>query len=242
MRVCIYTAIYGGYDDLKEVPRQSLDCDCLCFTDEPGLGANAHGWQVKLMSSRLTAGMHPRMQAKYPRILNQDFFAPPPRNLMGRVLQHARRLAHYDYTIWIDGGIRILSPTFAEEMIGHIGKYGWAMFVHPVRDCIYAECEACWYFPKYADQPLREQVEFYRAQGYPAHNGLMATGLIARDMRDTRLHKINRDWWRENVRWSYQDQLSLPYVLWSNGYWYDEVRLNLWGNHLFDMTPHRSEL
>lgn len=241
MKICIYTAIYGGYDDLKEVPRQSLDCDHLCFTDDSGLKEKAHGWEVEVMHSRLTDGMHPRMKAKHPRILNHDFFGPVPRNLWERLRHNARRLRGYDYTIWIDGGIRIQSETFAQEMIGHVSKYGWAMFVHPVRDCIYTECEACWDFPKYINQPLREQVEFYRSQGYPEHNGLMATGLIARDMRNPNLRKINDDWWRENVRWSYQDQLSLPYVLWKNNYWYDEIHLNLWGNHLFDMTPHSSE-
>lgn len=31
--VCIYTAIYGGYDDLMEQPKQSIDCDFVCFSD-----------------------------------------------------------------------------------------------------------------------------------------------------------------------------------------------------------------
>lgn len=242
MKVCIYTAIYGGYDYLKEVPEQSLDCDYLCFTDNSDLRKKSQGWEVVVMNCRLTAGMHPRLKAKYPRILNHHFFTRRPCNLWEHLTCSLSRLRGYDYTIWIDGGIRILSETFAQEMIDHIGKYGWSMFVHPVRDCVYTECEACYDLPKYDHQPLREQVEYYRSQGYPEHNGLMAGGLIAREMGNLHLRKINYDWWQENLRWSYQDQLSLPYVLWKNDYWYDEIHLNLWDNHLFDMTPHRSDL
>ena len=37
MRVCIYTAIYGGYDDLKPAATQSIPTDFFCFTDSPSI-------------------------------------------------------------------------------------------------------------------------------------------------------------------------------------------------------------
>jgi hypothetical protein len=66
----------------------------------------------------------------------------------------------------------------------------------------------------------------------------MAAGLIARDMQVAKLQKINTDWWQENVKWSYQDQISLPYVLWKNNYGYDKMNLCLWQNDLFDLLNH----
>src|SRR5437879_1575817 len=78
---------------------------------------------------------------------------------------------------------------------------------------IYAEAEFSKTMPKYFDQPIAEQIESYRAEGYPARMGLIATGLIARSTAAD-LSAIEEMWWDENLRWSYQDQLSLPVVLW----------------------------
>jgi len=60
----------------------------------------------------------------------------------------------------------------------------------------------------------RTGLRAWRAEGYPAQAGLFYPGVLARDRdhRDTKV--IGERWLRENVRWTYQDQLSLPYVLW----------------------------
>lgn len=235
-KVCVYTAIYGGYDELKEQPEQTLDCDFLCFTDNPSM--QAKGWEIVCAPGEI--GMHPRIQAKYYKLMNHEFFAPAGR--WRQFFNRTANLRRYDITIWIDGSIKIKSETFVEEMIGFLGKYGMAMFVHPVRSCIYDEEKVCRDILKYQGFPLREQVTSYRLRGYPEQHGLMAAGIIARDMRKRKLHKINQEWWQENLHWTYQDQLSLPFVLWKNNYGYDPVNLNLWDNHLFELTAHHSEL
>jgi hypothetical protein len=96
--------------------------------------------------------------------------------------------------------------------------------------------------PKYHNLPLHDQVATYRAEGYPEHHGLMACTVIARHFNDDRLECINEAWWQENLRWTYQDQLSLPVVLWRQGLAYDAVEMNLWNNDWFTWAPHRSEL
>ncbi len=116
------------------------------------------------------------------------------------------------------------------------------MFVHPDRDCIYEELLASLPMKKYENRPLQDQIDSYKKQEYPIKNGLMAAGIIVRKTDTKRLKKIDEDWWQENIIWTYQDQLSLPYVLWKNKYWYDEIKLNLWNNHLFDWINHHSDL
>ena len=49
-------------------------------------------------------------------------------------------------------------------------------------------------------------------------------------------------WLRENRRWSYQDQLSLPYLLWKLDIEPAVIPYPLWGNGLFDFVEHASEL
>jgi hypothetical protein len=91
---------------------------------------------------------------------------------------------------------------------------------------------------KYGHVPIMEQVNHYRSHGYPEHNGLMAMGVIGRVCRDTELDAINERWWHENLRWTYQDQLSLPYVLWKLGKSYVPIDMYLWRNEYFSWIPH----
>jgi hypothetical protein len=239
VRVGVYTAVYGGHDNLKNQPEQTVDCDFICFTDRVGT-AHDQGWNV-IRAKRREA--HPRMRAKFFKVLSHRVF--PHGRLAWRhdpVGALLGRRTRYDALVWIDGSIQIRSPRFVEEFVGRIGGTGWAMFRHPDRDCVYHELGASLPMPKYRGLPLERQVASYRVEGYPARRGLMACTVIARRADDPRLARINEAWWRENVRWTYQDQLSLPVVLWRQGLSYDPVEMNLWDNPWFRWVPHTSEL
>ena len=236
MRVCVYTAIYGGYDTLKAYPTQTMEADFVCFTDQE-YNTDTHGWRV--ICDRRFRKWHPRMQAKYFKVRNHRVFNSG-RFFGFNALWHG--LTNYDVTIWMDGHLQIKTIRFVEIMASSLGRYGIAMPVHPDRDCIYTEVDASIPMRKYHGLPLREQVESYRRRGYPEHNGLMASGVIVRDMSKPLLASINDDWWREIENWSYQDQLSLPFALWSRNYWYDEVYINIWDNDLYGRSAHASDL
>jgi hypothetical protein len=61
---------------------------------------------------------------------------------------------------------------------------------------------------------MREQLERYIKDGYP-DNTLYECGFFIYKNND--LHcKLLDDWWEENIKYSYQDQLSLPYLLWKH--------------------------
>lgn len=228
MRVCIYTAIYGDYDQLKPHPPQSLKTDFVCFTDH---AVDENGWRV-IIDDRMR-GEHPRLRAKYFKVLSHGLFDGPYAETHG--------LTGYDAVIWIDGKFQITSSEFASEMLASVRRFGFAMRPHAKRDCIYDELTASLVWPKYHGLPLAEQVESYRQQGYPAHNGLMRCGIIVRLTKNPWLRHINRDWWQEIRKWSYQDQLSLPFVLWKRFYWFDEIRLDPQNNGLFLVTEHASD-
>jgi hypothetical protein len=236
MRICVYTAIYGGYDTLLQPVAQTVPCDFICFTDT-NMPRRVGAWRV--IRAGLKPSMHPRMRAKYFKILSHQVFPD------GRLAWQFDRLGffrRYDVVIWVDGCLRIKDPGFAEAFAGHIGETGWSMFIHPDRDCIYDEMPQARAMRKYDGQPVSEQVAAYRAEGFPEKAGLMAATLIARSTRHPKIQRINEAWWAENVRWTYQDQLSLPVVLWRLGHDYDKVRLNLWDNPWFDRLEHHSEL
>lgn len=236
MRACVYTAIFGGYDTLSQPPRQTVPCDFVCFTDAV-LPARVGAWQI--VRSNLLSDLHPRIRAKFFKCMNHEVF---PGGRMAWRFAPWKLRRKYDYTIWIDGCIRIKTENFVEEYLSYVGTCGLAMFIHPDRNCIFEEVKASVGMLKYAGLPLHEQVDRYRQEGYPAHAGLIAAGLIARRAGHPTHPTINAAWWTENLKWTYQDQLSLPVVLWRLGLGYDQVQLNLWDNTWFDWLGHNSDL
>lgn len=224
-RIAIYSAIFGGYDDPKPALRQSVPTDFFLFSESGFL--DPKGWLIDT-SVAVDRSAHPRMQAKWFRMHPHVLFPNGRRN--GR---------RYDYTIWIDGSLAIQSPDFARDMASLPGKHGLAIFGHPWRDCIYEEAIASVAMPKkYSGLPIMDQVESYRAQGYPAHNGLMATGILVRDTADRGLPAIDEAWWAENERWTYQDQLSLPFVLWRAGRWFTTIPGDIFHSPLVSYVHH----
>lgn len=232
MRICIYTSIYGKYDNLLQPVEQSVPCDFLCFTEAPWprqIGA----WRV--IRSGLNAGLHPRMRAKYFKVLSHRVF--PGGRLAWRFDLCGRR-PRYDAILWVDGCLRIKDPHFAEAFAGHIGGTGWSMFIHPDRDCVFKELRQAAAQKKWSALPIAAQMEAYRAEGMPEGRGLMAATLIARAPTSPAVIRTNEAWWAEITKWCFRDQLSLPVVLWRLGHDYDKVMMNLWDNPWFDRLGH----
>lgn len=117
--------------------------------------------------------------------------------------------------VWIDANMEVTSPAFVREALSFCEE-GIALHRHPRRDCIYEEAEASLGLEsqggKYDGQPIREQVAHYYARGHPAHWGLWACGTIAWNRKDLRARSLGFSWLAECERWSFQDQLSFPYV------------------------------
>jgi hypothetical protein len=87
-----------------------------------------------------------------------------------------------------------------------------AQYAHMSRDCIYEEAEVSLSMKKYQGEPIAEQVASYYSDGHPEHWGLWGGMVIAR--KHTRKVKaFGRAWQQENDIWSFQDQISEPFVL-----------------------------
>lgn len=213
----VYTALFGDYDDLREQPR-SPGVEFVCFTDDPGL--RVQGWDVRVRRPRYH---HPRMAAKWYKLLAH------------------RALPETRHAIWIDACVTLTAPDSAARLLGALGPAGLALCRHPDRDNIYDEAEASRTLRKYDGLPLREQVATYRAAGLPERHGLWAGTVIVRDLGRPAIRRLGRWWMRENLRWTYQDQLSLPYVLWRLDIAPTPLPWHLWDNDVFgrDITARR---
>lgn len=215
--IAIYTAIFGDYDRLKPQPRFP-GVEYLCFTDSKTL--HCEGWRV-LQTDPSTE--HPRLSAK--RFKTSPHLYLDPR---------------FDLSIWIDGSIVIVDPGFVEKCLAALSSGDIACMRHPVGRCIYQEASGCLHFEKYQGQPILSQVEHYRLLGYPENNGLAACGIIARRHQSALCRKIGEEWLKENLIWSYQDQLSFPLVLWRNNTWFQELPFSYTDRSVFVLVDHLS--
>lgn len=157
-------------------------------------------------------------------------------------------MLHSNYTayIWADGSFA-LQPGFVKWMLEHLGDADAVFFRHPERSTIVEEMEFVYsgmsqagaignYLrARYRSEPMREQVQSYLQEGpAPEAMPLISSGLFLR--RNTnRVNRAFEQWYIENTKWSIQDQLSLPYIIWKSG-----LRVNYIPGNLIYKGPYHN--
>jgi hypothetical protein len=196
--VAILTAVYDGYDELKPVlPQAGVDVDWVLVTDDEALRdtPSVLGWRV-VFEPR--PGVHPNRAAKHPKYEPWKYTAA-------------------SVSVWVDASFRIVSERFAVEATAGLTEHEpIAQFVHPWRDCLYAEAKESAGLAKYAGEPVLEQADHYSEAGHPEGWGLWATGVIARRHTDA-VRELGARWLHETYQWSFQDQISQPFALRETG-------------------------
>ena len=162
----------------------------MAFVDRP---TSAAGWNVELVQR---SGC-PRRAARYYKTRPHLWFEDA------------------DVWLWVDGSV-ILTVTPETVVEKWLKKTDIAGFKHPSRDCAYEEAMRCIVKGKDDQHVLEEQMAAMAAEKFPAHWGLVETGLLAR--RNTpAIAKLNERWWYEIEHHSRRDQISLPFVCWQQG-------------------------
>jgi hypothetical protein len=199
MRIALVTACYGAYDPVRPLPADHGFDDAVLVTDDRSLVAE--GWRVHLESSEES----PRLAAKRPKMMPWLY-------------------TDCDAAVWLDASFEIIGVGFRDWTEAHLLQNDFVVWAHPEgRICIRQEADVCWEFPKYKDQPIREQVGSYLRDGFPGFWGLFAAGTVGYRFTDE-AKRFGSLWHAENVKWSIQDQISLPYLLWREG-----KAFGLWG-------------
>ncbi|MFJ8538168.1 glycosyltransferase domain-containing protein [Streptomyces sp. NPDC093591] len=196
-QVAIVTAIYDGYDSLKPVlPQAGVDVEWICVHDgEPPDAEAAQGWTL-VYEPR--PGVHPNRAAKHPK------YEP-------------WRYTDAGVSLWVDASFRVVSAQFAIEAVAKLtDEEPIAQFVHPWRNCLYAEAKESAGLAKYAGEPVLEQADRYSELGHPESWGLWATGVIGR-RHTAAVRELGVRWLAETYEWSFQDQISQPFVLRETG-------------------------
>lgn len=201
----IYTSIFGEYDNLVDPTYVDPRYDYICFTDNTNLKSTV--WKI---IPSIPLYNDPNRCAKKFKILPHRF------------------LSEYEYSIWIDGNIDVISNTdqILEE---YLADANMTLFDHnqnvlDPRNCIYEEANAIFYLGnrngKYKDNPklIQDQMLRYANEKYPPNNGLVTCMIMIRRHNQPDVVNAMEYWWEEIKYGSRRDQLSFNYISWKHNF------------------------
>lgn len=189
-RYVVYTAIFGGYDQLLAPDFVDPEVDYVCFTDRPrnDLGL----WQLRPV----------------------PFWHQDPTRVARYVKTHPHQLLpEYEFAIWLDANIVLKTP--ARKYLDALRGAGasLALVPHPQRNCFYEEAQACVHRRKDDREVIERQVAHYRSEGLPRDTGLYETGFMIMRLADPQVRAMFADWWAQIERFSRRDQLGLAWAM-----------------------------
>lgn len=214
-KVAVYTAVTGGYDDVIIPSVVEEDFDYICFTDNEDFKSDF--WEVRY-------------------ITDSDDLDNIRKARKCKILPH-KYLPEYDCSFWIDGNFNTIGSL--KDYVKKYYKNNKLLAIeHEERRCIYREAQACIDQNKDSIEKIENQINRYKEEGYPYHNGLVASGILFREHKDSELIDVMNTWYDEVKNYSYRDQLSFNYACWKHNFKFDLSDLYYFKNEYFERLGH----
>ena len=218
-KVVVYTAVTRGFETIRDPEVMSKEIDYICYSDNPRI-VRGTVWQYREISD---IGLDPVRVTKHIKIMPHLYFP------------------EYERSIWVDG--RVLVRGDISSLLDRcLAEKGCAFAMHPWRNSIYDEAQACIQKGKDSVRVIESQMARYRAEGYPEENGLISGGVILRNHHDAQVQQVMEAWWEEVFNGSLRDQLSFNYVAWKNNFNYALIPGDIWENEWFAVVPRRKTI
>lgn len=193
----IYTCLTGSYDNLAQPLSIDDGCDYICFSNdikEEHVGV----WMIKPIPFTCNDKMR---LSRYVKLL--------PHTALG----------NYEYSLYIDANIQIVSKEFYNIIYSRMSEgYPIYQVPHPHYDCIYDDIRKAYMGRRVSLKEAKRQLDHLLYEGFPQHYGLYENGLILRKHNEEQIIKISEKWWDEYQNYSKRDQFSLVYVYWKEGF------------------------
>jgi hypothetical protein len=173
-----------------------------------------------------------------------DFPSKLPSRLQAKYYKMCSHWLHpeYDAYIWIDSSFTV-QEGLIEWMVQQLGDADCAFFSHLHRSSIVDEADFVnqqmkagnqYLLARYSGQKMTEQVNSYIDSGFNTAFGLYGGGLFIRRNTPKVNHAFDH-WYIENTKWTIQDQLSLPYILWKH-----DLKFKVIDKHLLYRGPYHA--
>jgi GR25 family glycosyltransferase involved in LPS biosynthesis len=217
-KVAIITSIYGSYDSITEQNNIS-EVDLYCFTNEE---IKSNSWKI------ITTPYHLSDNTKGKNSIHDNINNHSIYNMM--IAKYYKIQSHYidilqsyDYIVWIDARV-LVKNEFIPFIFSMIEKNKKLInYQHSERNNIMKEVSESLKQKRYVEQKIINQYQIYKERGFPDQSGLFENTVFIRTIKDKNINDIFDLWWKHNVEYSFQDQLSYPYVLWKSDIYPDYI-------------------
>ena len=222
IKILVYTCITGNYDNPAQIYLKESCCDYKLITNNHNIKNN--DWKIEYIPEELEKKYNNKELNRYYKM-------------------HPFIYGEYDYSIYVDGNIDIISTVSDLEKCLN-KKIGIAMHKHKDNDCVFEEAKLCRILKKGNKQKIEKLMQKYINEDMPLKYGLPECNIIMTDLKNSVSRKIFNEWW-ENLQKSgcERDQLIFPYVLWKNKIKTDDVMTlgnNVYRNSKFRVNTHIS--
>jgi hypothetical protein len=184
--------IHENYDSLKNPKYIEDNLDYICFTNNTQMKSDVY-------------------KIKYVDIIEDD---PVKTQRKIKLLPHVY-LPEYDNSLWLDGTMRLNKKIF-KKLKSLLSNYNFVCRKHPKRNCLYEEANLIIDIMKDKKDIIERQVKKYQNLGIPKNNGLIASGVMFRNHKNSEVVETMNTWWEELKMHSHRDQLSFCYAVWKH--------------------------
>lgn len=175
-RIAIYTCITDGYDTLQQPVLPAPEgFDFIRFVPKGTKTSDRDGiWAVRELP---VSWADPIITSRFPKLCPHSV------------------LEDYEFSLWIDGNVRIASQNVYDKCLELMQKgVQYAGIKHPRRDCVYEECERVLKDDRESFWRLLKIVRYLHKNGLPPHAGLMENNVIFRRHNHPAVIEFDRLW------------------------------------------------
>ena len=194
-RIAVYTVLFNNYDELK-LPKNHKklrnESDFFCITNDPII-KNPKEYYNILIKSELYSS--PILSNRYYKILTPA------------------ELKEYEYTIYVDGSVLITADSLIELVYDILEEPKFALFRHPIRNCVYEEAKAIIDRDKLEPIEVLKHVRFLKGKKYPKNNGLHVCTVLIRKNDDQDVNVACHLWWQLFMNGAKRDKPHFDYVV-----------------------------
>lgn len=183
MNKCLYTAIIGPYDDLKEPTIVSKGWDYILFTDQD---FKSDVWQIK----KVETPEHTQRLARRIKLLFHEYI-------------------DHEYSFWLDAAFQI--NVDLNDFWNRYWREPFSVPSHPLRNDIFREIESCIANGRGDREELERQKEDYDKLNLKRFNGIITSGVMMRK-RTEQVIDLCKEWHDELSKYSTRDQVAFAKI------------------------------
>ncbi|MCK4818750.1 DUF616 domain-containing protein [bacterium] len=213
-KFAVYTAVFGKPSRFNFPLLSVSDIDKFCYTDFD-----------------IESGCHQMIPTRKGRSVLNDFYDVKKMRLDYLVPIRANRFVkicipdeifdNYEYSFYSDSKRPIFDKYMIDfdhfiKLMGSSSDILVRRHRDKNRDCVYEEGLYCIEIKKDTETNIMKQLNFYKSENYPEHNGLYEAMWLFR-RHTAKLREFSNFWWKQIEKFTHRDQISLPYAAWKCG-------------------------